>query len=50
VENIKDGAYLLGVNAYPVVANGEDPFFNSLFRRYMNTGRFFSPKFNTIAD
>ena len=50
LENIKDGGGMFGINAYAVVANGNDPFFLFMLCRYMDPWRFFSPELNAIAD
>ena len=49
-ENIKDGGGMFRINAYAVVANGNNPFFFFMLCRYMNTWGFFSPELNAIAD
>jgi len=50
LEDIKDPVYVFGVNAYPIVANREDPFFLFPFCRHMNARRFLLVEFNAIAD
>ena len=50
LEDIKDAVEVLGLNAYAVVADGEDPFLLVLFCADMDAWRFFFVEFNAITD
>ena len=50
LKNIKDTAYVFGVNAYPIVTKAKDPFLLFPFCRHMDVRGSLFVEFNAIAD